>query len=100
MNLSRTFSQAGRSGLEFAAGIPGSLGGAIKMNAGAHGESISQVIAGVVVVEPNGNLRTISNAELNFSYRQSAVSNNQVILAACITSKEGDIEQIRSKREE
>ena len=99
INLSRTFSQAGRKGLEFAAGIPGTLGGAIKMNAGAHGESLSQVITGVVVADKNGKVRAIGKSELDFSYRHSCIAGDQIVLGATILLQEGDKEEIRLRRE-
>jgi len=99
INLSRTFSQQGKSGLEFAAGIPGSLGGAVKMNAGAHGESISDVITGVVIVDNSAQAKVLSKNELNFSYRHSLIKEDVLVLAASILLKEGNQEEIRSRRE-
>lgn len=99
INLSRTFSQVGKRGLEFAAGIPGTLGGAIKMNAGAHGESISEVITGVVVLDKRREIRAICKEELDFSYRHSSISVDQIVLAASILLQDGDKEEIRLRRE-
>jgi UDP-N-acetylmuramate dehydrogenase len=99
INLSRTFSLAGLSGLEFAAGIPGTLGGAIKMNAGAHGESVSQVITGVITVDSEGTLRVLGPSQLDFSYRHSSISSEMIVLAASINCKRGLTEEIRARRE-
>jgi len=61
----------GLSGLEFAAGIPGSLGGAVRMNAGAYGSTVGQYVTKVVMVEYNGTRRELEAGELEFAYRES-----------------------------
>lgn len=61
----------GLSGLEFAHGIPGSVGGGVYMNAGAYGGEIRDVCDSVEVMDPEGNIRRLSNAEMDFSYRHS-----------------------------
>lgn len=61
------------TGLEFACGIPGSVGGAIFMNAGAYGGEVSEVVEYVEVITPEGKLKTYSKEELDFSYRHSYV---------------------------
>jgi UDP-N-acetylmuramate dehydrogenase len=61
--------EQGFSGLEFAAGIPGTIGGAVIMNAGAWGDDIAGVLASVTVVTPMGEIRTLPRAELDFGYR-------------------------------
>ncbi len=63
----------GLSGLEFAAGIPGSVGGAVIMNAGAHGGEMAQVLTWVEVATPAGDLLRLTPEEAGFSYRQSAL---------------------------
>lgn len=67
--LSRQLSQAGYSGLEFAAGIPASIGGAVRMNAGAHAGEMSAVILAVEGFNSDGEELRVSNSELNFDYR-------------------------------
>ncbi len=69
--LSAKMSEQGLSGLEFAAGIPASVGGAVAMNAGAHASSISNVIAGVECLLPNDTTRYFKKEELEFGYRYS-----------------------------
>ena len=61
----------GLSGMEFAAGIPGSIGGGIFMNAGAYGGEMQEVVQSVNVLTRAGEFKTYSNAEMNFSYRHS-----------------------------
>ena len=71
----RAAAQASLTGLEFAAGIPGSIGGAVCMNAGAYGGEIAQVIVSARVLTPEG-VRTVSKDELSLGYRSSAVMQN------------------------
>lgn len=98
INLSRIFSQEGKKGLEFAAGIPGTLGGAIKMNAGAHGESISEVVTGVVVSDIRGNIRVITKKQMDFSYRHSVIDDD-IVLAVSILAEDGDKAEIGARRQ-
>ena len=88
------------TGLEFAHGIPGSLGGAVFMNAGAYGGEMKQVVQEVVVLAEDG-IRHIPGAECAFGYRKSAFSDGKtVILGAKLHLKKGDPEQIRDKMTE
>ena len=70
----------GLSGLEFAHGIPGSIGGGVYMNAGAYGGEICQVCDRVEVMDPKGNTRWQSNAEMEFSYRHSILETTEDIV--------------------
>lgn len=92
--------QKGLSGLEFAHGIPGSLGGAVCMNAGAYDGEMKQVVAEVEALYPDG-IRRISGEEADFSYRHSLFSDGAaVVLSARLTLQPGDPAVIRSKMEE
>lgn len=73
---------AGCGGLEFMAGIPATLGGALAMNAGAHGAAIGERVREVTVVDQEGNLQTLTREELDFAYRQSALQETCAIVAA------------------
>lgn len=88
---------AGLTGLEFAAGIPGEVGGAIRGNAGTYGVSIGDVIAGVTVVDMTSMAsRTYLTAECDFSYRHSVFKlRNDVIIEARLTLQHGDVEASR-----
>ncbi|MDF7638638.1 UDP-N-acetylmuramate dehydrogenase [Lactobacillus sp. ESL0791] len=82
---------AGLSGLEFAAGIPGSVGGAVFMNAGAYGGEIKDAVTEVTVLTRSGEVRTYTNQEMNFSYRHSLVQENgAIVLAASFSLKRAD----------
>jgi UDP-N-acetylmuramate dehydrogenase len=88
------------TGLEFAHGIPGSLGGAVCMNAGAYGGEMKQVITEVEVLTPDG-IRRVSGEEADFGYRHSAFSDGSaVVLSARMALAPGQREQIHSRMEE
>lgn len=70
----------GLSGLEFGAGIPGSVGGAVTMNAGAHKSDVSKVLKEIKVLDETGQVRTLTNKELNFSYRKSVIQEEKWIV--------------------
>lgn len=73
-------------GMEFAAGIPGTLGGALSGNAGAGGYGICELVDDVTCVEDNGELRTWNNGELSYSYRKSSLADKKrIILSARMT---------------
>ncbi|HEY9189000.1 MAG TPA: UDP-N-acetylmuramate dehydrogenase [Bacteroidota bacterium] len=90
--------QNGKAGIEMLAGIPGSLGGALIMNASAYGGSISDHIVDVEVFQ-DGELKRLKKNEINFSYRNSSLANS-VILEASFLFPEGDINKIASIRKE
>ena len=75
--------ELGLAGMEFAAGIPGSIGGAVTMNAGAYGGEMSQVIQEAVVMNNEGEIITLSNSELSLGYRTSRVKTEKYIVLSC-----------------
>ncbi len=88
---------AGLSGLEFAHGIPGSVGGGVYMNAGAYGGEICQVCTQVEVMDMDGNVHTYTGEQMQFGYRHSRLEDEDgIVLQAtfCLTSK--PVEEIRS----
>lgn len=85
----------GLSGLEFAAGIPGSIGGAIFMNAGAYNGEISTIVQSVKVLTTTGEFKKYSNSEMNFSYRHSLVQENgDIVVEAVFKLKKGNKSRI------
>lgn len=78
--LSYECAKKGLSGLEFACGIPGTIGGAIYMNAGAYGKNISDVLDSVTVLDDNLNVRILKNNDLNFGYRNSIFKNSRFVV--------------------
>ncbi|MFC4652788.1 UDP-N-acetylmuramate dehydrogenase [Lactococcus nasutitermitis] len=86
------------TGFEFACGIPGSIGGAVFMNAGAYGGEISQVLASVKVIDEQGNISNLSADEMKFGYRHSIVRDkNLIIVSAKFELKSGDPQQIQNE---
>lgn len=92
----------GLEGLEFAHGIPGSLGGAVCMNAGAYGGEMKQVVKSATILFPQEGVRTLQGDELDFSYRHSVLSDRPegVVLHAVVQLTPGDPEVIREKMRE
>ena len=91
----------GLSGMEFAHGIPGTVGGGVYMNAGAYGGEICQICECVRVMDTKGNVRTLENSELDFSYRHSALCHTEdVIISAVFRLQPGNITEIRNKMKE
>lgn len=72
--------KAGLGGMEFAAGIPGSVGGAVVMNAGAYGGELKDVLAQAVVLTKEGNQQTLKNSELELSYRHSCIPEREFVV--------------------
>ncbi|GAJ27488.1 UDP-N-acetylenolpyruvoylglucosamine reductase [Liquorilactobacillus sucicola DSM 21376 = JCM 15457] len=93
--------RASLSGLEFAAGIPGSVGGAIFMNAGAYGGEISEVADSVTILTRNGEIRVYQNGDLDFGYRHSRIQDeNDIVLSANFKLQSGDKKDIREKMDD
>lgn len=91
----------GLSGLEFAHGIPGTVGGGVYMNAGAYGGEISQICQSVCVLTPEGEQLERTREELDFSYRHSALENSgEIVLSAVFQLSPLPQEEIRSKMKE
>lgn len=81
----------GLSGLEFAAGIPGSVGGGVFMNAGAYGGEVKDCLASATVLTRKGEVKTYSNQEMQFAYRHSYVQESgDIVLSASFELKPGD----------
>ena len=89
----------GLAGFEFASGIPGSIGGAVFMDAGAYGGEMKDVVESVRVMNADGTgIRTLSNDEMEFSYRHSiAEENGMIILSAALRLTEDDPEAIAAR---
>ena len=94
--------KSGLTGLEFAHGIPGSVGGAVCMNAGAYGGEMQQVVYSATVLFPDDGVRTLRGEELRFSYRHSLLTDRPeaVVLRVVFQLTAGRPEEIRQKMEE
>ena len=98
IEASRQAAASGLTGLEFACGIPGSIGGAIYMNAGAYGGEVKDVISQVEVVTRDGQLKTYAGADCDFSYRHSRFQEgDEVILGVTFDLAPGDQSAIDAK---
>lgn len=99
--LSRFAAKRGLSGLEFAEGIPGTVGGAVYMNAGAYDGEIKDVLVSSTCLTPDGNVITMGAEEHDLGYRKSAFqSNGYILLASVFMLKEDNIETIKAKMDD
>lgn len=88
------------AGLEFLSGIPGTIGGAVRMNAGAYGKDISQVLVEAEIVERDGTIRKLNNAEIGFVYRNSGLPEGAIVTGAILRGEAGIMDEIADKIEE
>lgn len=89
------------SGLEALSGIPGSIGGAMTMNAGSYGSEFKDIVKSVKVIDSDFNIKDYSNEEMKFSYRNSVVKEkNLVVLSAVLELEKGDKNEINEKMKE
>ena len=99
--VARTAYQTGLTGLEFASGIPGTIGGAVVMNAGAYGGEMKHVLREVTVLTKEGEVLVIPAKALELGYRTSVIpKNGWIVLGAVLQLKKGDQEQILARMEE
>ncbi len=90
--------EEGLTGFEFAAGIPGTLGGAIVMNAGAYGGEMKDIVTSVQLMDEDGNLFEKTGEEMEFAYRHSILSeHNYIVLGATLTLQPGEKESIEAR---
>jgi len=107
LNVALTAQQAGLTDLEFFSGIPGTVGGALRMNAGAYGGEIKDVLVEAEAVDPFGKRHRLDAAAMGFSYRRSEVPAGWIFLSALLQGRKGDpasiaqrMADIRKSREE
>lgn len=99
--LGRNAMKNSLTGFEFASGIPGTLGGALAMNAGAYGGEMKQVVKSVRLIDSDGNIFELSNEEMKFEYRKSIITtNNYIALSAVIELQQGNIDEIKETMED
>jgi len=90
LNVALTARDHGLAGLEFLSGVPGTIGGALRMNAGAYGGDMARVVVTAEAVDGQGNVLTLSPRQLGFSYRQSAVEADVIFTGAVLQGTPGD----------
>ncbi len=100
--LSQLAKKNSLKGLEFACGIPGTIGGGVKMNAGAYGSQISDILYEVTYMDEKEEIKTIKNKDCSFGYRKSifTINQNYVILSAKFKLERGNIDEIENKMKE
>ena len=98
ISLSHDVSKQGLSGLEFAGGIPATLGGALRMNAGAHGSDMATILETVTIVTASGKIEELKTSELNYSYRHSEIPERGIVLKATLKLTPGDKDKILAER--
>lgn len=94
VKVARAAADAGIAGLAFYRGIPGSIGGALRMNAGAHGRETKDVLASVRAVDPTGNVHVLSLADMDFTYRHCGVPGDWIFTEATFAGTAGDPAEI------
>ena len=96
MSVARKAAAAGIAGLEFYAGIPGSIGGALIMNGGAHGGETRDVLVSARAVRRSGEIVTLSNEDFSYSYRHSDVPDDLIFVDGLFQGKSGERAQIEA----
>ncbi|WP_313164571.1 UDP-N-acetylmuramate dehydrogenase [Sedimentibacter sp.] len=95
--LAKYAAREGLAGFEFASGIPGYLGGAVYMNAGAYGGEMKQIVKSVKCMDSDGNIYNFSNEDMEFAYRHSKASDSEyIVLEAELELAPGDKDEIAS----
>jgi UDP-N-acetylmuramate dehydrogenase len=107
LNVALSARDAGIGGLEFLSGIPGTIGGALRMNAGAYESDVSQVFRHADALDPRGALHRLGRIEMGFTYRHCAVPEDWIFVGGAFAGQQDDpkaiharIQEIQSKREE
>lgn len=99
-NVARAAQEAGVTGLEFLSGVPGTIGGALRMNAGAYGAEMKNVVTGAVALDSDGNRHELSAEDLGFSYRKSTVPSDWVFVEAHLRGHAGEAADIQGRMDD
>jgi UDP-N-acetylmuramate dehydrogenase len=97
VKVARAAQEAGIAGLSFLRGIPGSIGGVLRMNGGAYGGETKDILVDARGVDRGGNARTFGNAEMNFSYRHCGVADDVIFTQALFAGRPGDAAAIAAE---
>ncbi|ACL22071.1 UDP-N-acetylenolpyruvoylglucosamine reductase [Desulfitobacterium hafniense DCB-2] len=98
--LSQEAADRGLTGLEFARGIPGTVGGAVVMNAGAHGGSIQDILEEVKILAPEGEVQRLAKEDIQFGYRECSLRDQAIVLEGVFHLKPGDPDVIQATMSE
>lgn len=96
-NVARTAADAGIAGLEFLRGIPGTIGGALRMNAGCYGSEIKDIFVEATAINGNGDTLTLKAADMSFAYRKAQVVDDLIFVSAVFEGRRDDPEAIRAR---
>lgn len=100
VHVAKAAAAEGLAGLEFLVGVPGTIGGAVRMNAGAYGREIKDVLKHAHAVDRYGHIEELKPADFNFSYRHAALKIDMIILKASFQATLGDPQVIKEKMNE
>lgn len=100
LNIARAAQKAGLAGLEFLSGIPGTLGGALRMNAGAYGKETADILESVTIIDRHGEKRVLRPEDLNLSYRHCGAAMDQLFTMAVLKGHRGDPQEIAARMAE
>ena len=97
VNVAKTACEAGLAGLEFLVGVPGTIGGALRMNAGAYGCELSDVLVGARAIDPRGDVQELTPEHLGHDYRFCSLPEGWILTQAMLRGEPGDRDQIARK---
>jgi len=100
LNVAEAARRFGLAGLEFLSGIPGTIGGALRMNAGAYGRELKDVLRWAEALTPAGETKRLTPAEMGLSYRHSGVPADWIFLRAALSAAPGDPAAIQARMDE
>lgn len=97
VSVAREAQRRGVAGLEFLSGIPGTIGGAFRMNAGAYGSEIADIAVDATVIDADGAARVLTLDQLDFSYRRSAIPADAIVVSGRLRGRSGDAVEIAER---
>ena len=97
IKLARESAKKSLTGFEFFSGIPGTIGGAIKMNAGSYGNQTSDCLEQIVTINRQGKIKKYQRSEIKMSYRSTSLKKNEIIVQAIFSCKKGNLLDIKKK---
>ncbi len=100
LNVARAAQAAGLTGLEFLSGIPGTIGGGLRMNAGAYGREFKDIVTEAHIITRDGQRKTLTNAEIGFSYRHTSAPDDCIFVSALLRGEKGDPKLIQERMQE
>lgn len=100
LNVARTAQVSGITGMEFLSGIPGTIGGGLRMNAGAYGREFKDIVEEAHVLERDGTRRTLYHNQIGFAYRHTDVPADTIFLSAVLQGEEGNPAEIQQRMQD